>query len=96
MVLLVGRYHQWEVLQGLTSFPAPVVGASIAVLSRAFRVGTVVFVVDVEMLPLLGRVILVMLQDGRQVEGELIALTGCHAVGDDVFEPWEIEELYAV
>jgi hypothetical protein len=37
--------------------------------------------------------VLVTLQDGRQLEGELIQLTGRYQVGGVVFEPWEIEEL---
>ena len=40
-----------------------------------------------------GRIMLVTLQDARQVEGELITLTGRFEVGDVVFEPWEVEEL---
>jgi hypothetical protein len=50
-------------------------------------------VVDAEMLPQHGRVVLVVLQDGRQLEGELHTLTGRYQVGGVVFEPWEIEEL---
>ena len=45
------------------------------------------------MLPQPGRVVLVMLQDGRQLEGELLVMTGRYAIGDDVFEAWEIETL---
>jgi hypothetical protein len=50
-------------------------------------------VVDVEMLPQHGRVVLVVLQDGRQLEGELIVLTGRYQVGGVAFDAWEIEEL---
>jgi hypothetical protein len=37
--------------------------------------------------------VLVVLQDGRQLEGELIVLTDRFEVGGTVFESWEIEEL---
>jgi hypothetical protein len=40
-----------------------------------------------------GRIVLVVLQDGRQLEGELVKLRGRFHVGDVVFEPSEIEEL---
>jgi hypothetical protein len=50
-------------------------------------------VVDVELLPQNGRIVLVVLQDGRQLEGELLVLSGCYEVGGVVFDPWEIEEL---
>ncbi len=46
-----------------------------------------------ELLPQKSRIVLVLLQDGRQLEGELITLTGRYQVGDVMFEPWEIEEL---
>jgi hypothetical protein len=45
------------------------------------------------MVPQRSRAVLVVLQDGRQLEGELIVLTGRFQVGGTVFEPWEIEEL---
>jgi hypothetical protein len=45
------------------------------------------------MIPQNGRVVLVMLKDGRQIEGELLVLTGRFAIGDVVFEAWEIETL---
>ena len=45
------------------------------------------------MLPQRSRVVLVVLQDGRQLEGELIVLTDRLQVAGTVFEPWEIEEL---
>jgi hypothetical protein len=48
---------------------------------------------DDELLPQRGRVVLVVLQDGRQLEGELITLTGRFQVGDVIFEEWEIDEL---
>jgi hypothetical protein len=35
----------------------------------------------------------VVLQDGRQIEGELHVLSGRFEVGGVVFAPWEIEEL---
>jgi hypothetical protein len=46
------------------------------------------------MLPHKGRIVLVVLQDGRQLDGELIVLTDRFQVSGVVFEPWEIEELY--
>ena len=48
------------------------------------------------MLPQHGRVVLVMLKDGRQLEGELVTLTDCYQVGDVTFEEWEIETLEVV
>ncbi len=56
-------------------------------------VATVPVVVDVELLPQHGRVVLVVLQDGRQLEGELHVLSRRFEVGGVVFAPWEIEEL---
>jgi hypothetical protein len=50
-------------------------------------------VADVELLPQHGRIVLVVLQDGRQLEGELHTLTGRYQVGGVVFEPWEIDQL---
>jgi hypothetical protein len=40
-----------------------------------------------------GRVVLVVLQDGRQLEGELHTLAGRYEVGGVVFDACEIEEL---
>jgi hypothetical protein len=37
--------------------------------------------------------LLVVLHDGRQLEGELVVLTRRYAVGGVVFHPWEIAEL---
>ena len=54
---------------------------------------TVALVPDVDLLPQHCRLVLVVLQDGRQIEGELIALTGRYEVGSVVFEAWAIEEL---
>lgn len=45
------------------------------------------------MLPQHGRVVLVMLQGGRQLEGELHTLTDRFEVADVVFSAWEIDEL---
>jgi hypothetical protein len=50
-------------------------------------------VADPELLPQPGRVVLVMLKDGRQIEGELIVMTGHYTVGDVAFEHWEIETI---
>jgi hypothetical protein len=50
-------------------------------------------VVDVELLPQHGRVVLVVLQDGRQLEGELMVMSGRYEVAGVVFDAWEIEEL---
>lgn len=60
------------------------------------RLGRCVYrfgVVDAPMVPQRSRAVLVVLQDGRQLEGELIMLTGRFQVAGTVFEPWEIEEL---
>jgi hypothetical protein len=50
-------------------------------------------VADVEFLPQHGRIVRVVLQDGRQLEGELHTMTGRFEVGGVVFDEWEIEEL---
>jgi hypothetical protein len=47
---------------------------------------------DPSMLPQPGRVVLVVLQS-RASEGELLVMTGRYAIGDVVFESWEIETL---
>ncbi len=47
---------------------------------------------DAELLPQHDRIVLV-LQDGRQLEGELVVLTDRFQVAGTVFEPWEIEDL---
>jgi hypothetical protein len=44
-------------------------------------------------LPQYGRIVLVVLQDGRQLEGELMLLTDRFEVAGTVFESWEIDEL---
>ena len=46
-----------------------------------------------DLLPQNGRVVHVVLQDGRQVEGELHVMSGRYEVGGVVFDPWEIETL---
>lgn len=46
-----------------------------------------------EMRPQNGRIVRVILQDGRQLEGELVTLTGRYQLGDETFYGWEIEEL---
>jgi hypothetical protein len=43
--------------------------------------------------PHLGGSLATRIQDSRQLEGELIVLTGRYEVGGVVFDPWEIEEL---
>jgi hypothetical protein len=50
-------------------------------------------VIDAPMLPQRGRMVLVMLRDGRQLEGELIVLTDRFQVSGVLFEQWEIGEL---
>ena len=45
------------------------------------------------MLPQPGRVVLAMLKDGRQLEGELIVMTDHYTVGDVSFQEWEIETI---
>jgi hypothetical protein len=34
-----------------------------------------------------------MLRDGRQLEGELVVMTGSYCVGDVTFEAWEVETI---
>jgi hypothetical protein len=51
-------------------------------------------VVDLSMLPQRGEVVLVVLQDGRQLEGELIVRTDRFEVAGTVFAAWEIEEVF--
>jgi hypothetical protein len=49
---------------------------------------------DAELLPQHRRIVLVVLQDGRQLEGELHTMSGSPSrVGGIVFERWEIETL---
>jgi hypothetical protein len=50
-------------------------------------------VVDVDPLPQNGRVVLVVLQDGRQIEGELQTMSGRFEIGGESFDAWEVEEL---
>lgn len=46
------------------------------------------------MLPQHGRqFVRCVLQDGRQLEGELMILTGRYQIGDTLFYGWEIDEL---
>ena len=44
-------------------------------------------------LPQHGRVALVILKDGRQLEGELHLMSGRYEIGGVTFDAWEIEEL---
>ena len=62
-------------------------------VSMFHRLATVVGVVDPSMLPQSGRVVLVMLRDGRQLDGELIVLTDRFEVAGTVFQPSEIAEI---
>jgi hypothetical protein len=48
---------------------------------------------DGDLLPQNGRVVLVVLRDGRQLEGELYTMSGCYIVGEVVFDVWEIETI---
>ena len=48
---------------------------------------------DLDLLPQNGRVVLVMLQDGRQFEGEFHSMSGRYEIGGVTFDAWEIEEL---
>jgi hypothetical protein len=48
---------------------------------------------DVPILPQHDRIVSVVLQDGRQLEGELIVLTDRFEIAGTLFEPWEIEEI---
>lgn len=54
---------------------------------------TVALMVDLDLLPQIGRVVLLMLRDGRQLEGELHVLSGRYGIGDTVFDAWEIETI---
>ena len=56
-------------------------------------VATVVIVIEPSIVPQDGRVVLVLLKDRRQLEGELIVLTNCYFLAGVVFEAWEIETL---
>jgi hypothetical protein len=48
---------------------------------------------DVSVLPQRGRIVLVVLHDGRQIEGEVHTMTSRYEVGGVAFYPWEIEEI---
>jgi hypothetical protein len=37
--------------------------------------------------------VLVVLQDGRQLKGELHMMSGRYSIGGETFDAWEIEEL---
>jgi hypothetical protein len=54
---------------------------------------TVAVVLDLDLLPQNGRVVLVILQDGRQLEGELHSMSGRYEIGGETFDVWEIETL---
>jgi len=56
-------------------------------------VATVAVVVADDHLPQNGRVVLVMLKDGRQLEGELHAMSARYEIGGETFDEWEIETL---
>jgi hypothetical protein len=71
------------------SRPPEVAPPGVPVLSGAYRRG----MADVPLLPQHDRIVLVVLQDGRQLEGELIVLTDRFQVGGRVFETWEIETI---
>ena len=61
---------------------------------RSQCASTVAVVADFEMLPQHGgRNVRVVLKDGRQLEGELIVISGRYQVEWVMFEPWEIETL---
>jgi hypothetical protein len=45
--------------------------------------------VQMPMIPQHGRIVLIALQDGRQLEGSLIVLTDRFEVDGTAFEPWE-------
>ena len=49
--------------------------------------------VDDDHLPHNGRVVLVVLKDGRQLEGELHTMSGRYEIGGMTFDEWEIETL---
>jgi hypothetical protein len=48
---------------------------------------------DDDLLPQSGRVVHVVLQDGRQLEGELHAMSGRYEIGGVTFDQWEVESL---
>jgi hypothetical protein len=56
-------------------------------------VATVTIVADDNLLPRRERIVLAMLQDGRQLEGELQLMSGRYSVGGVLFDAWELEEL---
>jgi hypothetical protein len=55
-------------------------------------IATDLIVVDLRMLPQHDRVVLVTLQDGRQLEGVLLARTDYFEIAGTVFCAWEVEE----
>ncbi len=73
--------------------PRPAAGHEAGRASLSQRLSTIRDVTDEDQLPQRGRVVLAILKDGRQLEGELIVLSGRYQVGDVTFFEWEIEEL---
>ena len=49
--------------------------------------------VDDDHLPQNGRIVLVMLKDGRHLEGELQTMSSRYEIGGETFDEWEIETL---
>jgi hypothetical protein len=49
-------------------------------------------VIAVDELPQNGRVVLVILQDGRHREGELHLMRGRYEVGGVTFDAWELDD----
>jgi len=49
--------------------------------------------VDGDLLPQNGRVVLVVVQDGRVLEGGLHMMSRRYEIGADTFDQWEIEDL---
>jgi hypothetical protein len=63
--------------------------AALAVVAVPYRL----IMADGDRLPQNGRVVLVVLRDGRQLEGELHTMSRRYEVGDVAFDPWEIETI---
>ena len=49
--------------------------------------------VDDDHLPQTGRLVLVVLQDDRVLEGEIHTMSGRYEIGGEPFDEWEIETL---
>ena len=52
--------------------------------------------IDPTRVPQGGQLVLVMLKDGTQLEGESIVLTHCYFIAGTVFQDWQVETLEEV